>query len=501
VFGRDARLPSARFSGPVLALLVITLAGAALRVWLIDARPLIGDEALTWRTSGRPLPDFLLWRHHGDHPPLSFVLVRLSLEAFGRSVWSLRSPSAIAGILCIPMAWLLGRRFGAGLLLATLVAFDPVLVVLSSLARMYALLALLILAALSRMDALVARDERRAGPWLGLGAILLAATWTHYLGFALAAAILGTLAWRSGLRAAFLVAIPPLAGTLPPLARAVRLLYLDRPTPLDRLRPVATSATSGTLDGWEAVRFVIERAADHWPIGVAAPLLTLAGLVGVARLARRSAPLAQAVAALAVLTLVAVIAGAPGRPFGVDRYLVPWRLAVSIGLAALALLPGRRVRAGVTAGAALLAVGGIRAASPRAELPGVFAIGALSRSLVAEIEADEVVAFEQPYLLSLGTWYGLPVESVGPGFPRRSDGSLPARTWLLVTGRTDAPTVPGLGSDRGRYRLPAEDLKPVLEAAYGARVDREDLDRALRASGAVAIAFAPGAAALRAPAP
>jgi 4-amino-4-deoxy-L-arabinose transferase-like glycosyltransferase len=498
VFGRDARLLSARPPGPVLALLVITLAGAALRVWLIDARPLIGDEALTWRTSGRSLSDFLLWRHHGDHPPLFFMLVRLSLEAFGQSVWSLRSPSAIAGILCIPMAWLLGRRFGAGLLLATLVAFDPVLVVLSSLARMYALLALLILAALLRMDALVARDERRAGPWLGLGAILLAATWTHYLGFALAAAILLALAWQSGLRPAFLAAIPPLVGALPPLARAVRLLYLDRPTPLDRLRPVATS---GTLDGWEAVRFVIERAADHWTIGVAAPLLTLVGLIGVVRLARRSAPLAQAVGALAVLTLVAVIAGAPGRPFGVDRYLVPWRLAVSIGLAALALLPGRWVRAGVTAGAALLAVGGIRAAAPGGDLPGVFAIGALSRSLVAEIGADEIVAFEQPYLLSLGIWYGLPVESVGAGFPRRPDGSLPARTWLLVTGTSEAPTVPGLASDRGRYRAPVEELTPVLEAAYRTLLERDTLDRALRGRGAAAIEFAPGRTAIHAPAP
>ena len=200
----------------------LTVAGAVLRVWLVAARPLTGDEGLTWDTSLEFPAAFLLWTHHPDHPPLSFVLVRLSLEAFGHSVWGLRTPSALAGILCIPAAWLLGRRFGAGPILATLVAFDPALVVLSSLARMYALLALLTLVALWRMDALVESGVRRAGAWLGLGVILLAATWTHYLGYVLAAAVIGTILWRSGASRAVLAATPVAFGALAPLARACR---------------------------------------------------------------------------------------------------------------------------------------------------------------------------------------------------------------------------------------------------------------------------------------
>jgi hypothetical protein len=491
-----APLP-APLSWSVLALAAITLAGAALRVWLVDARPLIGDEALTWRTSGFTPADFLLWNHHPDHPPLSFVLVRLSLEAFGQSVWSLRAPSAIAGILCIPMAWHLGRRFGAGLFLAALVAFDPVLVVLSSLARMYALFALLILAALWRMDALVARDERGTASWLGLGAILLAATWTHYLGYVLAAAVVGTLAW-SGLRPAALAAIPALAGALAPLVRWARQAEHGWPTQMDRLGP---DPASPLVEGAEAARFVIERAATAWPVGFLAPFLALAGLAGVVLLARRSAPLAAAVATLAILTLAAVIVGAPRRPFGVDRYLVPWRLAVSIGLAALAIQPPRRIRAAVTAGVTLLALAGVHAAAPTGPLPGTFALGSLARSLIPEMGRGEIVAFEVAHLRWLGRWYGLPVEEVGTGFPRGADGSLPPRTWLLVTGRNDAPIAPGMASDRGRYRRPAEDLKPVLEAAYGTRVERDALDRALRARGAAAIEFAPGRTAIHSPAP
>ena len=244
----------ARPTYAVLALGATTLAGAALRFWLVDARPLIGDEGLTWRTSGGTLGDFLLWHHHPDHPPLSFLLVRLSLEAFGESVWSLRLPSAIAGILSIPTAWLLGNRGGVGLLLASLVAFDPVLVVLSSLARMYGLLALLVLAALWRMDEIGSRGERSAGPWLSLGAILLAATWTHYLGFALAAAILGTVAWRWGARFAGLAAILPLAGALGQLVRLARSLDLGEPIPMDLLRPVATSGGRGRSRGQQQPR-------------------------------------------------------------------------------------------------------------------------------------------------------------------------------------------------------------------------------------------------------
>lgn len=406
-------------------------------------------------------------------------------------------PSVIAGILCIPAAWLLGNRVGVGLLLAFLVAFDPVLVVLSSLARMYGLLALLVLAALWRMDEIGSRDERSAGPWLVLGAILLAATWTHYLGFALAAAILGTVAWRWGARFAGLAAILPLAGSLGLLVRTARSLDLGSPIPMGVLRP---AATSGMLEGWQAARLVIERAADHWPIGFA-PLLTLAGLAGIALLARRSAPLALAVAALAGLTLGAVMAGAPGRPFGIDRYLIPWRLAISIGLAALALLPGRGVRAGVVAGAALLAVTGIRAAAPTGPLPGVFAAGTLARILLPETRPGEAVVFARPYLRAMGRWYGLPVESVGPRFPTRPDGSLPPRTWLLVTGPNRAPLVPGLGTTRGRYQPPVEDLTPRLEAAYGARVDRQALVRVIRERGAVAIEFAPGTTEIHSPPP
>lgn len=290
-----------------------------------------------------------------------------------------------------------------------------------------------------------------------------------------------------------------------PLARAARRApELGGATAL--ARSAIGSGEAGTPETAEIARFVIGHAAGVWPIGTLAPLLVVGGLVGLVVLARRSRALAVAVAGLAAVTLAAVILGAPGRPYGIDRYLVPWRLAVSIGLASLALLPGRWTRAGVTAAAVLACLAGAWAAAPRG-LPGPFAVGDLARSLAPGIDAGEAVAFVHPYQYPLGSWYGLPMEPVGTRFPRRPDGSLPPRVWLFAASfRNEAPEAPGMGADRGRYRPPEDALDhllavllAVLESAYGAHVDREALDRALRAHGAAAIDFVPGAAALHVP--
>lgn len=125
---------------------------------------------------------------------------------------------------------------------------------------------------------------------------------------------------------------------------------VDRPTALVGTM-LDTEAT--TLRMAEMARLVIKRAVKLLPIGPLAPLMVLGGLGGLAVLARRSAALAFAVASMAAVTLTAVILGNGNRPYGVGRYLLPWRLAIAIGLASLALLPGRRARAAATAIVAL----------------------------------------------------------------------------------------------------------------------------------------------------
>jgi hypothetical protein len=502
-----------------LALAALTLAGAALRVWWLVARPLWVDEGFTWETALRPPADFLLWSNDPDHPMLSFALVRLSLEIFGQSNWALRLPSLLAGVLCIPAAWLLGRRLDvparagerpplnavpvAAALLAALVAFDPLLVVQSGMARMYSLLALLTLLTLERFGALIAADERRPGPWFLLGALLLAATWTHYLGYVLVAAVLVAAAWRaireresgsawSRFRPVLLAALVPIAGTLAPLLGAAGNAPAgERPTALVETM-FDTEVTK--LGMAEMAGHVIKRAVKLLPIGPLAPLLVLGGLGGLAVLARRSAALAFAVASMAGVTLTAVILGNGNRPYGVERYLLPWRLAIAIGLASLALLPGRRARAAATAVVALACLAGARGAMPRG-VPGVFAVGELARSLAPGIDGGEAVAFAPAYYEHLGQWYGLPVARAGDPFPRRPDGSLPTRVWIFANeSESRTAGVPGV---RRTGRL--DELLDTLEVAYRAPVDREALEGALRAHGGAAIAFRVGSSSLHVP--
>ncbi|MEX2213396.1 MAG: glycosyltransferase family 39 protein [Phycisphaeraceae bacterium] len=154
----------------ILSLIALILVGGYLRARTIAAHPLWFDEADTWRASimdprlsefdpatGLVKPEpmayskFFLWENHFETAPLSFLLVRLSADAFGTDAeWAMRMPSLIAGILCIPAAFWLGSVVYSpllGLIVAALVAFDPNAVDQSRQARMYSLMLLLLLVA------------------------------------------------------------------------------------------------------------------------------------------------------------------------------------------------------------------------------------------------------------------------------------------------------------------------------------------------------------------
>ncbi|MFL5898567.1 MAG: glycosyltransferase family 39 protein [Solirubrobacterales bacterium] len=78
-------------------------------------------------------------------PPLYYALAWVWTQATGTGVWGLRSLSALAGVLTIPVAYLVGRELRGrrvGVLAAALVAVNPMLLWYSQEARAYALLAL-----------------------------------------------------------------------------------------------------------------------------------------------------------------------------------------------------------------------------------------------------------------------------------------------------------------------------------------------------------------------
>jgi 4-amino-4-deoxy-L-arabinose transferase-like glycosyltransferase len=145
---RDALLvpPSSRSSWSKYApVFLITLLGAALRLYDLGGKTLWYDEGFSLWMARHPLPE--IWRLSwlaDFHPPLYYAVLRGSLLMLGDSEASLRLPSALLGILTIPLTYALGRVIGGrrlGLLAALLVAFSPLHVSYAQEARMFALLA------------------------------------------------------------------------------------------------------------------------------------------------------------------------------------------------------------------------------------------------------------------------------------------------------------------------------------------------------------------------
>ncbi len=187
----------------VLALIVVVLLGAILRIWRLDVVPpaINQDEAVhaydAWCLlqtghdhDGAPWPIFL--RAFGDYHPAPFVYLLIPFQALmGLSVWSARLPAAIVGTLAIPLVYLLlRRRYGAatGLVAAAMTAVSPWHIHLNRLALEAGICPTLILGGLVALDAARPARSTPAGSerlrqlsWLALsGAIFGLTTWTYH---------------------------------------------------------------------------------------------------------------------------------------------------------------------------------------------------------------------------------------------------------------------------------------------------------------------------------
>ncbi len=157
------------------AAVAIILLGAGLRLWALGRQGLWYDEAVTAHLLDGSVGRLLNRLPHSEStPPLYYLVTWAWVRAFGMSEVGLRSLSAVAGVLTIPVAYAAGRAFvgrRAGLAAAALVAVNPLLVWYSQEARSYALLVLL--TALS----LWAFARRRLAWW---ATAAVAALLTHY---------------------------------------------------------------------------------------------------------------------------------------------------------------------------------------------------------------------------------------------------------------------------------------------------------------------------------
>ncbi|MFL5817713.1 MAG: glycosyltransferase family 39 protein [Conexibacter sp.] len=200
---------------PWLALGAIVVLAAVLRFATLHTQSIWFDEAATWDLVRRPFGEMLGRIPDGEsNPPLFYVLEWGWTRVFGDGEAGLRSLSALAGLLTVPVAYAIGRRAAAGvaragLAAAALVAVNPLLVWFSQEARSYALATLLSAVALLLFQrALDDRRERLLAAWAVVAALALA---THYFtAFVLAPQALWLL-WRHPHRRGAVVAVAALA--------------------------------------------------------------------------------------------------------------------------------------------------------------------------------------------------------------------------------------------------------------------------------------------------
>jgi len=158
------------------------LAGSILRFYRLGSQSIWGDEALTLLkyASGDNLAQMLerVWQN-AFHPPFYFMIVHYWFK-LGQSELMLRLPSAVFGILSIPLMYQLARRlFGIPIagIAACVMALSPFHIWYSQEARMYSLQILLVLGAM--LFFLRAWESNRLVDYVIYGLLTVLALFTH----------------------------------------------------------------------------------------------------------------------------------------------------------------------------------------------------------------------------------------------------------------------------------------------------------------------------------
>jgi mannosyltransferase len=158
-----------------LAITLILLLAAALRINCLSHDALWGDEITTVLLARMPLTDLIktniVWE---NIPPLHHLILHFWIKLFGDSEYSVRMPSVLAGIAgvwitCILIRRLLGMRIA--LTAALLLAVNPMHIAYSQECRSYTISVLLGLAATDIFIRLLRRPTQR----LHVAYVLLAA--------------------------------------------------------------------------------------------------------------------------------------------------------------------------------------------------------------------------------------------------------------------------------------------------------------------------------------
>ncbi|WP_445180232.1 glycosyltransferase family 39 protein [Pseudomonas sp. McL0111] len=163
-------------------LLPIMLLAAVVRCYDLTAASIWFDEGSSVLLSQFSLADIWVRAAHDVHPPLYFMLLHGWIGLFGDGMLSIRSMSAIPGIITVGLGvWLVDllatRR--AALLAGLLLALLPTAVRYSQEVRMYALLGMWLIGATIALVYWV-RQPRRHRYLVAYALLMTAAFYTHY---------------------------------------------------------------------------------------------------------------------------------------------------------------------------------------------------------------------------------------------------------------------------------------------------------------------------------
>ena len=290
-------------------------------------------------------------------PPLYYALAWFWTQVTGTGEWGLRSLSAFAGVVTIPVAYFAGRELRGsrtGLVAAALVAVNPMLLWYSQEARAYSLLVLFCALSLLFCIRALQGGARRDFTWWGVFSALALAT--HYFAlFPLAAELVLLLRRRGGavLSGLWILALAALA--LAPLAyhqmSEGHAEWIGKFSLGHRLAEVAISFVVGETGD------IIGRVEQPEP-GLLPLALVLAAvvllLVRAGRDERRAASIPLAVGAVAIGVPLLLAIFSTSKDYVLSRNLIP-ALVPLLLVVAVGLTLARARRAGNAIAALLLA--------------------------------------------------------------------------------------------------------------------------------------------------
>ena len=352
---KAARVPEHRRELAIV--IALTALGAGLRFAWLGTQSFWYDESLTVELARASAHGMLHGvRAHEATPPLYFAAAWVWAQAFGTGEAALRSLSAVAGVLTVPVAYALGREIGGrgvATAVGALTATSPALIWYSQEARSYALL--ILLCGVSVLFCVRALRGTRAElmAWALASALAIV---THYFAIFLVVAEAAWLIWRHPRRREAVVASALPAVVLAALAPL--LLYqsdhggtqwIEGSPLIDRIANAFVFFAVGP--GFESR--MSETGVGSLPgtqLGIAAVVwaILLAGIaVALRRHPRRVALVLAAAAALLVLPLAVDLAG---RDVFLDRNVLPaWLPIIVVAVAGLVGSLPARVSAGIVA--------------------------------------------------------------------------------------------------------------------------------------------------------